>query len=182
MRRGTPCRVADCRRMRADMQRSSSFAASGKSRALAGRGLLGTVLIWLALVLAGCAAGPRPDYPRTPSTAFAGLRVHQAGPILRSGGRGASGPLRLQPYEPGPRGLHHPSGAGRLGRAKPGHAVLHLGRRYDRPDHTRPRAARRPTVGSGFGSSSTIPTTRPTMRSSPPSMPTPTSRSVCSTR
>ena len=68
-----------------------------------------------------------------------GLRVHQAGPILRRGGRRASGPLRLQPFEPGPRGLHHPSGAGRLGRAKLGHAVLHLGRRYDRPDHTRPR-------------------------------------------
>ena len=70
MRRGTPCRVADCRRMRADTQRSSSSAGSAESRALAGRGLLGTVLIWLALVLTGCAAGPRPDYPRTPSTAF----------------------------------------------------------------------------------------------------------------
>ena len=70
MRRGTPCRVADCRRMRADTQRSSSSAGSAGSRALAGRGLLGTVLIWLALVLTGCAAGPRPDYPRTPSTAF----------------------------------------------------------------------------------------------------------------
>ena len=65
-----------------------------------------------------------------------GLRVDQAGPILRRGGRRASGPLRLQPFEPRPRGLHHPSGAGRLGRAKLGHAVLHLGRRYDRPDHT----------------------------------------------
>ena len=70
MRRGTPCRVADCRRMRADTQRTSSSAGSAESRALAGRGLLGTVLIWLALVLTGCAAGPRPDYPRTPSTAF----------------------------------------------------------------------------------------------------------------
>ena len=70
MRCGTPCRVADCRRMRADTQRSSSSAGSAESRALAGRGLLGTVLIWLALVLTGCAAGPRPDYPRTPSTAF----------------------------------------------------------------------------------------------------------------
>ena len=70
MRRGTPCRTADCRRMRADSQRPSSFAASGKPWALAGRGLFGTVLIWLALALAGCAAGPRPDYPRTPSTAF----------------------------------------------------------------------------------------------------------------
>ena len=69
MRRGTPCRVADCRRMRADTQRSSSSAGSAGSRALAGRGLLGTVLIWLALVLTGCAAGPRPDYPRTASTA-----------------------------------------------------------------------------------------------------------------
>ena len=69
MRCGTPCRVADCRRMRADTQRSSSSAGSAVSRALAGRGLLGTVLIWLALVLTGCAAGPRPDDPRTASTA-----------------------------------------------------------------------------------------------------------------
>ena len=29
-----------------------------------------------------------------------GLRVDQAGPILRPGGRRASGPLRLQPFEP----------------------------------------------------------------------------------
>ena len=28
------------------------------------------VLVWLALVLTGCAAGPRPDFPRTVSTAF----------------------------------------------------------------------------------------------------------------
>ena len=69
-----------------------------------------------------------------------GLRVHQAGPLVRHRGRRASRPLRLQPLEPGPRGVHRPSGAGRLGRAKPGHAVLHLGRRYHRPDHPRPRA------------------------------------------
>ena len=56
--------------MRADTQRSSSSAGSAGPRALAGRGLLGTVLIWLALVLTGCAAAPRPDYPRTASTAF----------------------------------------------------------------------------------------------------------------
>src|SRR3954464_9389236 len=62
MRRGTP--------IRADTQWSSISASSAKSRALAARGLLHTVLIWLGLVaLAGCAAGPRPDYPRTPSTA-----------------------------------------------------------------------------------------------------------------
>ena len=42
----------------------------GMPRARAGRGLLGAFLIGLALVLAGCAAGPRPDYPRPPSTAF----------------------------------------------------------------------------------------------------------------
>ena len=70
MRCGMPCRVGDCRRMRADTQRSSSSAGSGGPPALAGRGLLGTVLIWLALILTGCAAGPRPDYPRPPSTAF----------------------------------------------------------------------------------------------------------------
>ena len=70
MRRGMPCRVADCRRMRADTQRSSSSGGSARPWSLAGCGLLGTVLVWLALVLAGCAAGPRPDYPRTASTAF----------------------------------------------------------------------------------------------------------------
>ena len=61
-------------------QRSSSSAGSGGPRALAGRRLLGTVLIWLALVLTGCAAGPRPDYPRTPSTAcedYASTRLGQ---------------------------------------------------------------------------------------------------------
>jgi cardiolipin synthase C len=70
MRCEVPCRVADYRRMRADTRRSGSPAGSAKSPALAGRGLLHTVLIWLALVLTGCAAGPRPDYPRTASTAF----------------------------------------------------------------------------------------------------------------
>ena len=70
MRRGTPCRVADCRRMRAHTQRTSSSAGSAESRALAGRGLLRTVLNWLAQVLTGCATHPRPDYPRTISTAF----------------------------------------------------------------------------------------------------------------
>jgi cardiolipin synthase C len=62
MRRGTP--------IRADTQGSSISAGSAKPRAFAGRGLLHTVLIWLGLALTGCAAGPRPDYPRTPSTAF----------------------------------------------------------------------------------------------------------------
>jgi cardiolipin synthase C len=70
MRRGTPCRVADCRRMRADTQRTSSSAGSAESRALTGRGLLPTVLIWLARILTRCATRPRPDYPRTVSTAF----------------------------------------------------------------------------------------------------------------
>src|SRR4051812_39045507 len=70
MRRETPSQVADCRRMCADPQWSGGLAVSGMSPAGAGRGLLGTALIWLALALAGCAAGPRPDYPRTPSTAF----------------------------------------------------------------------------------------------------------------
>ena len=69
MRRGTPCRVADCR-MRADRQRTSSSAGSTESRALAGRGLPRTVLNWLAQVLAGGAARPRPDYPRRASAAF----------------------------------------------------------------------------------------------------------------
>ena len=70
MRCGIPFGVTDCRRMRADTQRSSSSGGSARPRSLSGCGLLGTVLVWLALVLAGCATGPRPDYPRTASTAF----------------------------------------------------------------------------------------------------------------
>ena len=70
MRRGMPCQVADCRRMHADTQRTSSSAGSAESRALAGRGLPRTVLTWLAQVLTGRTTRPRPDYPRTVSTAF----------------------------------------------------------------------------------------------------------------
>ena len=54
----------------ADTQRTSSSAGSAESRALAGRGLPRTVLNWLAQVLTGRATRPRPDYPRTVSTAF----------------------------------------------------------------------------------------------------------------
>jgi hypothetical protein len=63
-------RVADCRRMRADTQRTSSSAGSTESRALAGRGLPRTVLNWFAQVLTGRATRHRPDDPRTVSTAF----------------------------------------------------------------------------------------------------------------
>ena len=70
MRRGTPCRVPDCCRKRADRQRTQSSAGSAESRALAGRELLRTVLIWIAQVLTGCAPRRRPDYTRTVSTAF----------------------------------------------------------------------------------------------------------------
>jgi putative cardiolipin synthase len=69
MRRGTPCRVAKCRRRHADTQRASSFAGLAESRALAGRGLPRTVLIWLAQVLTGTRAR-RPASPRAVSTAF----------------------------------------------------------------------------------------------------------------
>ena len=72
MRSGKPCGFADCRRMHANTQRTSSSAGSAKSRALDGRGLLATILVWLALALAGCAAGPRPDHP---STAPDGIRA-----------------------------------------------------------------------------------------------------------
>ena len=58
MRRGTPCRVADCHRMRSD------------TRPLRGRGLPRTVMIWLTQSLTGCVTRPRPDYPRMVSTAF----------------------------------------------------------------------------------------------------------------
>jgi putative cardiolipin synthase len=70
MRRGAPCRVDDCRRIRDDTQRTGGSAGSAESRALAGRGLPRTILIWLAQILTGCATRPRPDYPRTVSTAF----------------------------------------------------------------------------------------------------------------
>ena len=70
MRSGKPHGVADCRRMRADMQRTSSSGGSAESRALDGRSLLATVLVWLALAIAGCAAGPEPDHTSTPPTAF----------------------------------------------------------------------------------------------------------------
>lgn len=70
MRRGGPCRVADWRRIWADAHPASGAAGWARARAPAGRGFLHAVLMCLTLVLAGCAGGPRPDYPRTPSTAF----------------------------------------------------------------------------------------------------------------
>ena len=50
---GKPREVTDCRRMRADTQRTSSSGGSAESRALDGRGLLATILIWLSLALSG---------------------------------------------------------------------------------------------------------------------------------
>jgi putative cardiolipin synthase len=70
MGRGARRRIAGCRRVRADIQRTSSVAGSAESQVLAGPGRLSTVLNWLTLVLTGRAAGPRSDYPRTPSTAL----------------------------------------------------------------------------------------------------------------
>jgi putative cardiolipin synthase len=70
MCRGTAYHVADCHRMDVDTRRTSSPVCSAESRALARRGLPRTALIWLAEVLTGRATDPRPDYPRTPSTAF----------------------------------------------------------------------------------------------------------------
>ena len=61
--RGTPFRVAD-------MQRIGSSASSAESPALTGGGPPRTLLIWLAQVLTGWATRPRPNYPRTVSTAF----------------------------------------------------------------------------------------------------------------
>jgi putative cardiolipin synthase len=56
--------------MDVDTQRTSSPGSSAESRASARRGLPRTALIWLAEVLTGRTTDPRPDYPRTPSTAF----------------------------------------------------------------------------------------------------------------
>ena len=72
MRRGTSSRVEDCSRRRADPQGTTSPAGSPESRALTGRGLQRTVLMWLAGVLTGRATRPRHYYPRTVSTAFEG--------------------------------------------------------------------------------------------------------------
>jgi cardiolipin synthase C len=70
MCRGTAYHVADCHRMDVDTQRSGSPVGSAESRAPARRGLPRTALIWLAEVLTGRTTDPRPNYPRTPSTAF----------------------------------------------------------------------------------------------------------------
>jgi cardiolipin synthase C len=70
MRRGTSSGVEDRSRTCADTQGTISPAGSPESRALIGRGLQRTVLMWLAGVLAGRATRPR--YPRTVSTAFEG--------------------------------------------------------------------------------------------------------------
>jgi cardiolipin synthase C len=56
--------------MRGDTQRTSKSAGSAESGALAGRGFPRRVLNWLAQVLTGYATRPRPEYPRTVSTAF----------------------------------------------------------------------------------------------------------------
>ncbi|MGO4513632.1 phospholipase D family protein [Bradyrhizobium sp. 2TAF36] len=56
--------------MDVDTQRTSSPGSSAESQASARRGLPRTALIWLAEVLTGRTTDPRPDYPRTPSTAF----------------------------------------------------------------------------------------------------------------
>jgi hypothetical protein len=58
MRRATRCQVADCRRMRADTQRTSSPASSAESRALARLSLPRTVLTWLAEVITGRTTAP----------------------------------------------------------------------------------------------------------------------------
>ena len=68
MRRGTPCRVADCRRMRADSAKNEQHFGFGRVFKLAGHELLVMVLIWLVLILAACAAALQPDNPRTAST------------------------------------------------------------------------------------------------------------------
>ncbi|WP_296712817.1 phospholipase D family protein [Rhodoblastus sp.] len=55
--------------MRGDQQRASSAACSAESRALARRGLPRKVLNWLAQITGG-STRPRPDHPRTISTAL----------------------------------------------------------------------------------------------------------------
>ena len=70
MGRGTAYHVAGCHRMHVDTPRTGSPVGAAESRALARRGLPRTVLTWLAKVLTGRTTDPRPEYPRTLSTAF----------------------------------------------------------------------------------------------------------------
>ena len=110
--------LAGCRRMRVGAPRTGNPVGAAKvCRALARRkNSYAPVLTWLAQVVSGRPPPPglaiRERFRRHSTTC-----VNQARPILRPGGRQASRPLRLQPLEPGARGFHRPSGAGRLGRA-----------------------------------------------------------------
>ena len=78
MGRGTPYRIADNRRMRAEAQRTSSSPVSAESSAkswaeswaLAVRRLPRTVLIWLNRVFTAWATRRKAEYPRTASRAF----------------------------------------------------------------------------------------------------------------
>ena len=65
MHRGLLCRIVDCRRMRADIQRPNSSAGSIEPRALVGRGPPSTVPIWRVQAFTGRA---RSNDPRTLST------------------------------------------------------------------------------------------------------------------
>ena len=78
MRRGTPYGIADNHQMRAEAQRTSSSPVSAQSSAkssagswaLAVRGLLRAILIWLNQVFTAWATRRRAEYPRTASRAF----------------------------------------------------------------------------------------------------------------
>jgi putative cardiolipin synthase len=56
--------------MHADTQRASGSAGPAEPRALPGRGLPRTLPTWFTQFFTGFAARPRPDHPRTVSTAF----------------------------------------------------------------------------------------------------------------
>ena len=105
--------------MRAGTEGTSSSAGSPESRALTGRD--SNARSWRGL------PGSSPAAPPPPLSAHGvdgvrGSRVDQARSILRSGGRPACGPLRLQPLGQRTRGVHRPLGADRLG-AQPRYAV-----------------------------------------------------------
>ena len=134
MPRGTPCQVADYRRMRTDMlQLTSSAAGSAAARTPVGRGILGLVLICLALVLTGCAAGPRPDYPRTPSTAFEDYASTRLGRFSGATADEHPGLSGFSLLSQGREAFITRLALADLAEPQPGHAVLYLGRRYDRP-------------------------------------------------
>ena len=139
MRRGTSSRVEDCSRRRADTQGTTSPAGSPESRALTGRGLQRTVLMWLAGVLTGRATRPRPRYPRTVSTAFEGPASTRLGQFFGPAADQHPGLSGFSLLDHGREAFIVRLALADLAERSLDMQVLRLGWRYDWPDHRRPR-------------------------------------------